>query len=231
MNCYRSPQGLYRSPRTSAAVLLGIFLSFGSQAQSFQNLDFENAGAIATDGIWLNWSLAVPNWTHPKGGDSLFVYHRSPPLYSIAQFYFLVDNTSTRWSPLEGNRSLALVSGHFNRNEASSPWVQAYIAQEGWVPENAKSFHLLATGDFSLSIDEMPVPVSRVSGNEYLADVSAYAGQYVSLKVASEALEVQSPVIVDHMGFSTQTVPEPGSSTLLLLGLAAFGIRQLRRKR
>ena len=214
-----------------ALVLCGGLLSCTCRAQHFQNLDFENPGTqLAPDGIWLSWNLAVPGWNHPKGGDSLFVYHKSPPLDSIAQFYFLVDETSTQWSPLEGNRSLALVSGHYNRNDANSPWVSAYIEQQAFVPENAETFHVMATGDFSLSLNEQSLPVSRLGENQYVADVSAYAGQYVTLRVANEATEIQTPVIVDKMEFSTHTVPEPGTPALMLMGLAVLAGRKLRKE-
>ncbi len=211
-----------------ALACLGLGLALSSQGQQFLNLDFENpqTGNIMPDGIWLSWSLAAPGWTHPKGGDSVFVYHNTPPASSIAQFYFLADKDSTQWTPLEGNFSLALVSGHYNRFDDTSPWVKAYIEQDGIIPESARSLQFLATGNFSLSLGSQPLPVMHASGDQYVADVSAFAGQYVSLRLENEATEIQSPVIVDKLQFSTQPIPEPGVAALMLCGVAVVAFRK-----
>src|SRR5512140_1326024 len=152
---------------------LGLGLIFSADAQQFVNLNFESpqGAGIMPDGIWVSWSLAAPGWKHPKGGDSVFVYHNTPPSSSIAQFYFLADKVSTKWSPLEGDFSLALVSGHYNRLDDTSPWVKAFIEQDGIIPEGARTLQFLATGDFSLTLDSRTLPVAHVGGNQYIADV------------------------------------------------------------
>jgi hypothetical protein len=206
-------------------------LRLTTSAQSFSNLNFESSATtgIPADGIWLNWGLAAPGWQHPVGGDSVFVYHKNPPPGSIAQYYFLVDSTSTIWSPLEGQFSLALVSGHYNRNDPSSPWVNAYIEQTGYVPQDAKSFQLFAEGEFTLSINSTEVPITTLDSHLYGADVSSYAGQLVSMRISSTSTQVQSPVIVDGLSFSPQAIPEPSGAALLVMGLAA-GILAKRRR-
>ena len=200
-------------------------------AQSFSNLNFESTAGlgIPADGIWLNWSLAAPGWHHPSGGDSVFVYHKDPPRGSIAQYYFLVDSTATSWSPLEGQYSLALVSGHYNRNDSSSPWVNAYIEQTGYIPLDAQSLQLFAKGEFELTINSKEVPISTLEGDLYGADISRYAGQTVSMRISSTSTQVQTPVIVDGLNFSPQAIPEPSGAALLVIGLAA-GILAKRRR-
>jgi hypothetical protein len=204
-----------------------------ASAQSFSNLNFESTSGsgIPADGIWLNWSLAAPGWQHPSGGDSVFVYHKSPPAGSIAQYYFLVDSTSTIWSPLEGQFSLALVSGHYNRNDATSPWVNAYIEQTGYIPQDAQSLQLFAQGEFTLTINSTQVPITTLDSELYGADISGYAGQVVSMRISSASTEVQAPVIVDGLSFSLQAVPEPSSAALLIMGLAAGILAKRRREK
>jgi hypothetical protein len=207
---------------------LGLGLTLSGHGQQFINLDFESpqTADIMPDGIWVSWSLAAPGWTHPKGGDSVFVYHNTPPSSSIAQFYFLADSASTKWSPLEGDFSLALVSGHYNRLDQASPWVKAYIEQEGIIPEGTKSLQLLAKGEFSLTLDSKPVTVAHVGGDQFLADVSEFSGEYATLRISNESTEVQRPVIVDGLQFVTQPIPEPGVGALMLSGLAVMGLRR-----
>jgi hypothetical protein len=202
-------------------------------AQSFSNLNFESTAVsgIPADGIWLNWSLAAPGWHHPVGVDSVFVYHKTPPQGSIAQYYFLVDSTTTSWSPLEGKYSLALVSGHYNRNDPGSPWVNAYIEQTGYIPQDAQSLQLFAQGEFALTINSKEVPLSTLDGDLYGADISGYAGQTVSMRISSTSTQVQSPVIVDGLSFSLQAVPEPSGAALVALGLGAGILAKRRRVR
>jgi hypothetical protein len=224
---------MYRFMNKCRGVVLAMALTahtVTASSQVFQNLDFESIGGpqIPPDSIWLNWSLAAPGWTHPLGGDSVFVYHNTPPLDSIAQYYFLIDSTCSVWSPLQGNFSLALVSGHYNRNDASSPWVSAYIEQTGLVPGDAQTLKLMARGDFSLFIDSAEVPVIMLADDQFAADISKYAGQTVSLRIENEAIQVQQPVFVDGLQFLAQPIPEPGSASLLVLGLA--GAVLLRRR-
>jgi hypothetical protein len=227
--------GFCRILNVSRAMALLMVLcgsSFSASSQSFRNLNFESIGgtAVPSDGIWLNWSLAAPGWTHPSGGDSVFVYHRNAPQDSIAQFYFLIDSTSTKWSPLEGDYSLALFSGHFNRNDASSPWVSSSIEQTGVIPVGAQSFHFLAQGDFSLSLNSSEIPVTRLADDSYAADVSKFAGETVSLRFRNNSTEVQQPLILDGMGFSVQSIPEPSSASLLLFGVVTgVLVRRARR--
>ncbi len=218
-----------KSLTSLAAAIWGVVLATG--AQSFSDMDFESIGAsqIAADGIWLGWSLAAPGWQHAQGGDSVFVYHNTPPQSSYAQYYFLADSASKLWQPLAGQFSLGLVSGHFNRTDPSSPWVSAFIEQEGMIPTGTKSLTMLATGDFSVSINSQPVTMVALGNDLYAGDVSDFEGQLASLRILNSSSETQDPVFVDNLSFSPQLVPEP--STLTLLGLGAVGLMLRKRHR
>lgn len=199
-------------------------LCSGASAQSFVNLDFEaiKPDSIAPDGIWLTWNLAAPGWNRPRGGDSVFVYHNTPPSDSIAQWYFLADYTSQDMSPLQGSYSLALVSGHYNRSDPNSAFMNAYIEQQGLIPEGMKSLHLFADGDVSLTLNSQEIPLSREGGYLLTGDISKYAGEIVTLRITSLATEIQKPVLVDNIGFSLQPIPEASASSLMLCGMAVM---------
>ncbi len=211
----------------SAAV--GV-LALPAAAQSFTDMNFESIGGsqIASDGIWLGWSLAAPGWQHAQGGDSVFVYHHSPPQSSFAQYYFLADSDSTGWRPLAGDFSLALVSGHFNRQDANSPWVNAYIEQQAVIPSGTRSFTMLASGNFEVTINSQPIPMTALGDNLYAGDVSAFAGELASLRIINNATDTQDPVLVDNLSFTAQLVPEP--STAALVGLGALTLFFHRRR-
>lgn len=215
--------GLGRRVRTLLAVAMASSSALAGSAQSFQNLNFESIGAssISSNGIWLSWSLAAPAWDHAAGGDSFFVYHNTPPTGEYGQYYFLADKYSTAWTPLQGDFSLVLVSGSYNRSDPTSPWVNAWIDQSGLVPADAESFRLRATGDFSVTFNSTPIEMTWLGGDAYGADISEFRGQTVSLRIWNDATTWNEGVVLDELNFSTQAVPEPSAVALLLVGAGA----------
>jgi hypothetical protein len=200
-------------------------------AQPFRNMDFEVAGTrtIPQDSVWLSWQLAAPGWQHAAGADTFFVYHQLPEQRQT-QGYFLVDSHSAGWSPLAGNYSFGLASGYYSSTSANSTWVPASISQQAVVPGDARSFSLLAEGDFSVSIGSTRIPMSRVEGNLYSGDISAFAGELVTLNIANESLNPQAAVILDNMTFSATAVPEPGTVLLIPAGILCL-VAAARRNR
>jgi hypothetical protein len=111
--------------------LVVILFSLGSMvfpaySQTFRNLDFESALVVVNNPTYgaLDWSLAVPGWSHSSGNDTSSVYYRSPHA-GLSQYYLLVDSQSSPNALLAGRYSLAFASGRSSGSDLSSPWLQA----------------------------------------------------------------------------------------------------------
>ena len=202
-----------------------------ARAQSFINMDFSQAGesTILSNAVWLDWNIGAPGWAHAGAGDSVFVYHYTPST-SVGQYYFLADQYSTSWQPLNGNYSLVLLSGHYSPTDSTSPWINAWIAQTAMIPAGTTSFTMLATGNFSVSIGSTTLQMVNLGSNLFGADVSQFAGQTQTLRIMNTSQSLQSPVILDDLAFSSQPIPEPGSLSLICLGAGALVIGYLRRR-
>ena len=208
-------------------------LQMAARGQSFINMNFEQAAqqTIVSNAIWLNWNVGAAGWAHAGGGDSVFVYHNTPSS-SVGQSYFLADADSTQWAPLDGSYSLVLLSGHSSPADSTSPWVHAWIAQTGAIPAGTTSFEMLATGDFSVSINSTAIQMINMGGNLYGGNVAQFAGQTATLLIMNQSSQLQNPVILDDLSFSAQPAPEPGSASLLGLGGLAcvIGYRRYGRR-
>ena len=205
---------------TGVLLLLLAWSVHPASGQAFNNLDFEAAGnqAIPAGAVWLSWSLAATGWQHAAGADTFFVYH-TPPQDNLTQAYSLVDGSSSNWKPLAGNFSLALSSGYYSVAQPNAAWVPAEISQQGLVPSDAHSFRLLAEGSFSVYLNSTPIAMANLGGDLYGGDISSFAGQFVTLEIVSTSTQFHDPVLVDNLAFTAQPVPEPGTLSLLGVGL------------
>jgi hypothetical protein len=212
-------------------ICAGLLVLPDARSQSSSNTDFELSGgyALASDAHWLSWSVVAPGWQHAPGANTIFVT-RGVQISTTTQSYFLVDSASSPWSPLAGNFSLGLASGHYSSTEPNSPWVPAYIEEAVVVPEDARSFQMLAVGDVSLSLDSQKVPLTNLGGDSYAADISAFAGQPVTVRIENDSTALLDPVIVDNIGFSPTAVPEPTTAQFLAGGFIVL-ILALRHRR
>lgn len=211
--------------------LLAVHSSlYGVQGGGFENLNFERFGSpsIPPDSIWLSWNLAAPAWSHPQGGDSFFVYHKAPPQDNVGQYYFLADSFSTRWSPLQGEFSLVLVSGNYDRNDPASSWVNASIEQAGVVPNDARSFQFMADGAFDLQVNSESIPVASLGGSLFAADISQYAGQSIDLRIVNADFGGRSGLVLDALAFSPLPIPEPSVAGLLTVSGLVWILRRRR---
>jgi PEP-CTERM motif len=200
-------------------------------AQSFVNLDFESANGIDPSGLFINWNLAAPGWEHGGGGDTVFVFHKDLNT-NITSFYYLVDSNSPSLTPLAGNYSLALFNGHNSAVDPSSPFLMAWIAQLGDIPANARSFTMLATGPFSVTINGINVPMLNFGGNLWGGDVTGFAGDLsAALRIQDDSLTQHGMAVFDNLGFSANPVPEPGSFALLASGLGILTAAVVRRRK
>jgi hypothetical protein len=219
------------------SLLLATTLAVSAPAFSagFTNLDFESAVVQINDpnfGV-LDWALAVPGWNHGGGSGSEFVYYRHPHL-GMTPWYLLIDDHEFNYGsflPLAGNYSLSFWSGVASSNpEEGHPW--AFISQTGDILPGTRSLRLLATGSFSVFLDDVFIPMFHLGGNSYGGDVSAFAGTTANLTIRAEGSPDPSvmppPVLVDEIVFLPVAVPEPG--TLALALLAAGCLAQHRRR-
>ena len=192
-----------------------------------RNLTFELANIQINNPTygWLDWSLAVPYWSHSGGADTSFVYYGLPHA-GATPWFFLVSSTSPVHTPnsqLAGEFSLAFKSGYQYYNPTLSPiygpWINSFISQTLPISASAHSIQLLATGPFKVLVGGVEIPMISLGGNSYGGDITSFAGLTAELKIVNTAHEFdQSATIVDNIVFSPAIVPEPGSFALVSLG-------------
>ncbi|MFK7898496.1 MAG: PEP-CTERM sorting domain-containing protein [Myxococcota bacterium] len=213
-----------------AALVFGL----GSRAEgaAFQNLDFELAGASDDAPSLPIWAAGRESGSDPpifgdepfgptvfpgRGFNGTCLGSKCLSVQDADAFPHLV--------PLAGDYSLLLQGGTISGG-------LVYIQQTGDVPADAMSIQLHAvthdTGrlsDLRLFVDGDPLGamveiLSRPRGSVLAADVSAYAGRTVLLRIAvqgAQAVGDESNVLIDSIEFTPVPVPEP--STVILLGL------------
>lgn len=213
------------------ATALGCAAACG---QGFINLDFEQAVVqpLPPDNIFLDWTMAVPGWSHSDGASTSFVYYQQEHL-GEQQIFLLMDSTSPVWAPgtqLDGEYSLAFASG-VQSTDPASDWVNAFIAQTGDVPGSARSLRLLATGPFQVFLGGKEIVMFSLGDNAYGGDISAFAGSTAELKIVNTASagDIHYYSVVDDIVFSSEPIPEPTTGLLIWLGggvLISFRFRR-----
>lgn len=146
----------------------------------------------------------------------------------------LVDQYSPFYAPggqLAGRYSLAFASGIRNGAEVGSPWVNAYLAQTGFIPEGMNSLTLLATGPFQVYVGGVPIAMTPTAENHrFIGDIAPFAGTVTEIKIVNTALTVHTPTVLDNISFSPVPVPEPTVTAITAFGLALLvGTRRKRR--
>jgi hypothetical protein len=143
---------------------------------------------------------------------------------------------------VDGNYSAYLQAGPYPGG--SSPFQSASIAQTGEVPLTAESLQFKAWemfgGNFTVSFDGASLPLDLLSTGTafsgqpydvYGVNIAPYAGQTGTLEF-TENIGNGNSLLLDDIGFSTTSVPEP--SPLVLTGIAGAMFaarRRWRRKR
>jgi hypothetical protein len=220
-------------------VLLALALGFilPSAAQSFTNLNFENAQVVPTVPMFgfLDWNLAVPGWSHSSGNDTTIVYYGQEHLGGT-QYYMLYDSISPVYAPgtqLAGNYSVGFASGYGVPGPGPTPWVQAYLAQTGLIAANVHTIRFLATGSFALFVGGVQIPTISLGGCAYTGDVTAFAGTITEFKIVNTTTQFHDPVIVDNIVFSSAPIPEPSTvaSMIVSLVVVSFVFNKRRTKR
>jgi hypothetical protein len=214
-------------------ICLAYCLCLRVGAQGFVNLDFEDAQVVLNDPDYgyLDWSLAVPGWSHNDGLDTSIVYYRNSHL-GESQRYLLVDWQSPEAAPgaLEGDYSLYLAGGI---SGPTGPYVNAFIAQTGTIPADARSIRLLAGGVCRVLVNDTEVPLLSLGGDSYGGDISAFAGSVAELKILDTSRPVPGEALVgvtlDAITFSPSAVPEPAAITVFCLGTLALLVVRVRK--
>lgn len=208
-----------------------LTLAAGVQAQAFGNLDFEGATVESNDPVFgfLVWDLAVPQWAHGGGSDSGVVYQGSHHV-GLTPWYQLVDASAPGLSPLQGRYSLALANGHVDAQSEQSAWIESFIAQSGHVASSVRSVRFAALGQVELRVNGVAQVLHALGGNQYAADITAYAGQTVALSFVNKSTALHDPVVLDAISLSPiAVVPEPGTLAMVLVGLGIAGYQARRR--
>jgi hypothetical protein len=200
----------------SLAVVFSPSLVFG-----FTNLNFEDATLVLNDPTFgfLDWGLAAPGWDHSSGSATEIIYYENTHI-GPDQVFLLRDRVSPEFGQraLSGEFSLSFIGG-VDVNDQAFPFIDAFIAQTGDVPADARSLQLLARGSFDVFLGGTQITMMDLGGGLYGGNIPGLAGTRSELKIVNTAGEDGSEfTIVDDIVFSPMSVPEPTVLIILLLG-------------
>jgi len=213
-----------------------IACAISVQAQgTFTNLNFESASLTPVPagqyGGTVSASQAFPGWTVTDGYEPLQVYQNNASLGTAVADIFGPDwQAQQGFEVISGNYTAALQAG-----EVSRGIVSAILEQNGQIPANAKSITFEATGEttggfLTVGFNGQNLPYIHIgsgqNGSEvYGADVSQYAGQSGTLAFSENPVGQNNfpSAELDDIVFSTNSIPEPSTWALVLLGAGIFG--------
>ncbi len=208
----------------------------GINAQgTFQDLDFEEANIVPIVGSPLypyvvTVADALPGWAVNYGtAQQTQILYNDEALGSTAVTLYASGYPGFYTLPLQGNYSVLLQEGTY----VGAP--SASITQTGLVPAGSESLLFDATSDPEppeVLIGNQSVSLVTVgSGANYTifgADISSWAGQTEQLTITTPG--VSGNWEIDNISFSPNTIPEPGTLALVLMGGLAFGVRSWRKR-
>jgi hypothetical protein len=220
--------------RTKLIVALSVALlaAFLIQAQSFQNLNFEQADPIVVPGtLYVTESSALPDWTVTIGVvEKTQITENGPSLGS--PWVSLVGPGDEYNTPIDGNYSVYL--------QGSFP-ASAAISQTGLIPADTQSLTFEAepiwqtqpAGSLELQIGSQVVPFAALATGPnytlYGANIAAWAGDTEQLTfTAMQDSNDLNNWELDDISFSTNVVasPEPNMVALSAIGGLLFGARK-----
>jgi hypothetical protein len=219
--------------KSTILIIVIVLTQNHAEAQGFINLDFESANISGyTPGSSdVPISAAIPGWTGSYGNNQTTQVCYDGISIGGAVISVIDDNAPV-FQPLQGNFSVFLFGGGGGGPSAS-------ISQTGTIPAGTESILMDAwTSDASpvVAIDGQPINMVAVQAfanyTLYAGDVSAYAGQAVTLSFTDPPPSVGGPSMfeLDDIAFSPNTVPEPNTLALVVMGGAAFGLRRWRMR-
>jgi hypothetical protein len=212
--------------------LFGLIICTQACGQgSFQNLNFESTTVLSLPSgqtTTVSTLDGLPGWTAYLGGSQTSaILHNGITLGDASISILGPSWNGFQATIIDGNYSAALKAGDLNGDQLS-----ASIEQTGMVPPDAKSIQLKVQPfafnylfGVSLGSQSIPMVVLSQRGNILLlgGDVSNYAGKLEELRLSS----INTPntpfgaVTVDDIVFSSQPIPEPSTTALLIAALLA----------
>lgn len=197
-------------------------------AQAFQNLNFESANVTdlsvghqefvaASDGL--------PGWSAYIGTNQLTEVGHNVITLGAANVGIWGPDYGFGLLPLQGSYSAILQPGAFNNQGVS-----ASIAQTGLVPASAKSIQFLAslafTNDLVVTIGGQNAPIIPLGSGSFGCDISVFAGSIEQLEfsIVYNSDHGNDLNLLDAITFSTQAVPEPSISSLVMMSIAGLGL-------
>jgi hypothetical protein len=227
---------------TCSATLLAVL---SAQAQgTFQNLGFEQADPVVIVGspyypTAVTFGSALPGWSSSIGGvpvTQAFLNNYSLGAASIS--IFGPGWNSVNPGIIDGNYTVFLQA--FNPGQGNvSLW------QTGTIPADAASLQFSAWNytsvneAFSVSFAGNSLsPVSLGSGQSasgqvytvYGVNIAPYAGQLGQLEFTAFGGQGPDWMELDGITFSPNTVPEPGTLALVVMGGLALAARRWRKE-
>jgi hypothetical protein len=205
-------------------IIIVLVLVQGGRAQSFVNLDFEDATVIlAGSPDMIEASSALPGWR-----DSGTVFYDT---VSIGGAIVALEDANAPSGggplPIQGNFSVLL--------EGSIPFAatSASIGQTGTIPTTAQSLTFFLGnpfGNLQVTFNGQSISYSAIGNGAnytiYGADISSYAGQTGQLLFTAP---VNNAGLLDDIQFSSLPVPEPSELALGALGALLLGFRRWKR--
>jgi hypothetical protein len=196
-------------------VLLFVQLASG---QDFVNLDFEQATIAPTPvGGWTypaDPAQCFPRWTVGYGVVGYNDLSLGAPAVNLMGPSF---PNHVNYTPLQGSYSVLLQFFYLNGNWAG---YMPSLSQTGLVPADAQSISLLVSSGTPpsaavVTMNGVNIPLISVSGGRLAGDISAYAGSVAQLKISIP--DSDDWLYFDDVQFSSSSVPEPSSYSLMIV--------------
>jgi hypothetical protein len=210
---------------------------------SFINLDFESPITPLIPSKMFNYvpaTNALPGWAVYLGPDQFDSVRYNQQSIGTAAVSLLGPGSGA--NVFQGQYMVYLYPGPSPVTTLSVP---ASIAQNGTIPDNARSLSfyagLRADGQLAVSFGGQVLPVLPMEvtplGPFYLtgrfaADISAFAGQTGELRFSAPPASgfFLNDAWLDAITFSSQPIPEPGAFTMFALASLLLGWQPLRKK-
>jgi len=231
-----------KATRQIAGFSAALLAVLSAQAQTFQNLDFEQANPVIDPGYYPPYGVtaasALPAWTVYVGTVLQTGVLQNVTTEGTAAVEIFGGNypaTASQPGSLDGRYSAFLEAGFNPQN--TSVLLSASIAQTGTIPDGSESmqFEVWQSLPYNSAVsfgghDLAPVVVATTATYTlYGANIAPYAGQTGQLEFTS-TMPTEPGLTefgIDDITFSTTAIsPEPGIIALTAIGGLLFDARK-----